>query len=254
MYGQLWQGCEASGCDTEPVCAQCFKCARHCTCDAKAREIKAFHDRGTSDLDRMLAGMVEIVPVPAGIKVDQVGEKLDFSPFGGGVYKKFTPIIYIAPAELAGRYGVHYWYYIGGDDSTQTDKFWVAVQDEAFARKVAADTWLAAKAVKDVAEKARQQEQNALWEKEQVVKAAKKATADAAYADVKAKFEALVPRLDDMTKPAILAETGDLLNAHVIMQSWSKAKIIDAITKYVAGGCVIPRKHDRYEYEVGPDY
>ena len=30
--GELWQECETSGCDTEPVCVTCFCCRDHCTC------------------------------------------------------------------------------------------------------------------------------------------------------------------------------------------------------------------------------
>jgi hypothetical protein len=31
--GQLWQECDNSGCDNEPVCMNCFKCqSRHCKC------------------------------------------------------------------------------------------------------------------------------------------------------------------------------------------------------------------------------
>jgi hypothetical protein len=32
FHGELWQECERRGCDTEPVCAGCFYCDRHCTC------------------------------------------------------------------------------------------------------------------------------------------------------------------------------------------------------------------------------
>lgn len=32
MKGQLWQECRR--CDTEPVCAECEMCARHCCCDS----------------------------------------------------------------------------------------------------------------------------------------------------------------------------------------------------------------------------
>lgn len=254
MHGQLYQECEAPGCNTEPVCAGCFKCERHCTCDAEAKEIKAFHDERERRLNTLLHGMVEIScpgAVGAGATI-QVGEKVDFSTFGGGVYKIYTPVLYTIP-DLAGQYGVHYWYYIGGDDAIVTDKFWVATPDEAPARKAAADAWLAAKAVKDAAEKVRQQEQQARWEKERAAKEAAKAVKDAAAADLKAKYTALVPRLATMTKPAIIAEIGSLLNDKVVAPSWSKAKIIEAITKHVAGGCVVPRKPEKYVDQYGPD-
>ena len=32
MNGELWQPCEQRGCRTEPVCADCFRCAAHCAC------------------------------------------------------------------------------------------------------------------------------------------------------------------------------------------------------------------------------
>lgn len=32
MHGELWQECERAGCHTEPVCLNCFLCARHCAC------------------------------------------------------------------------------------------------------------------------------------------------------------------------------------------------------------------------------
>jgi len=32
MRGQLWEPCEKRGCNTEPVCASCFYCERHCDC------------------------------------------------------------------------------------------------------------------------------------------------------------------------------------------------------------------------------
>lgn len=35
MAGELWQACELRGCNNEPVCAECYYCTRHCTCDAK---------------------------------------------------------------------------------------------------------------------------------------------------------------------------------------------------------------------------
>jgi hypothetical protein len=35
MNGQLWQECY---CGTEPVCASCEKCKRHCTCGEPHRE------------------------------------------------------------------------------------------------------------------------------------------------------------------------------------------------------------------------
>lgn len=35
MNGQLWQECAKRGCDTEPVCAECEYCERHCGCSRK---------------------------------------------------------------------------------------------------------------------------------------------------------------------------------------------------------------------------
>ena len=35
MKGELWQECE---CGEEPVCAQCFLCTKHCTCNQKPIE------------------------------------------------------------------------------------------------------------------------------------------------------------------------------------------------------------------------
>jgi len=32
MRGELWQECRKRGCETEPVCAVCEYCARHCEC------------------------------------------------------------------------------------------------------------------------------------------------------------------------------------------------------------------------------
>lgn len=31
-WGQLWQECELSRCDNEPVCVNCFRCGYHCDC------------------------------------------------------------------------------------------------------------------------------------------------------------------------------------------------------------------------------
>lgn len=45
MRGQLWQKCKRRGCSTEPVCAACFQCARHCTCPTEAKE-QAEQERG----------------------------------------------------------------------------------------------------------------------------------------------------------------------------------------------------------------
>ena len=45
MRGQLWQECY---CGTEPVCAQCECCARHCTCAQEAedaRQLRAFDQK-----------------------------------------------------------------------------------------------------------------------------------------------------------------------------------------------------------------
>jgi hypothetical protein len=36
MNGQLWEPCPR--CDTEPVCADCGYCRRHCTCADAAAE------------------------------------------------------------------------------------------------------------------------------------------------------------------------------------------------------------------------
>jgi len=43
MRGQLWQQCLV--CDAEPVCVECERCARHCTCARDAddrRQVASF--------------------------------------------------------------------------------------------------------------------------------------------------------------------------------------------------------------------
>ncbi len=53
MSGQLWQECD---CGTEPVCLDCEKCDRHCTCEqAKddAEQVTAFEKENPGFLDKL---------------------------------------------------------------------------------------------------------------------------------------------------------------------------------------------------------
>jgi len=62
MRGELWQECEKSGCETEPVCVSCFYCARHCRCgdgptqdqkDQAAQEKALIQEAGREFLEGM---------------------------------------------------------------------------------------------------------------------------------------------------------------------------------------------------------
>lgn len=105
-HGELWQECERRGCDTEPVCVNCFLCDRHCTCppppsaeevererleetarrEAAAAARGAFRERLAGDdweptafpIERQLsngAWIVEATPERIGIFLDAVLER-----------------------------------------------------------------------------------------------------------------------------------------------------------------------------------
>lgn len=53
MPGQLWQECY---CGTEPVCADCEKCARHCSCErdkSDAKQIQEFEQQNPGFLEEL---------------------------------------------------------------------------------------------------------------------------------------------------------------------------------------------------------
>jgi hypothetical protein len=250
MKGQLWQECET--CGTEPACAACFKCGKHCHCDAEDKEIKKYGDEKQAKLNALLEGMDELIHdvprFPSDIKETTVGEKVDFSPFGGGVYQTYTPILYTSPSELAGQHGVKYWYYIGGDEPIVTTKYWIARHERVASCKAAADAWLAVKAKEAAAEEILRKERMARYEKERASETERKNK----EAEAKATVAAIIPKLLTMTKDAILIALKDLWNRGIICQSWSKARIIETITKHVAAGQ--PSKAVREEdEETGPD-
>lgn len=53
MKGQLWEECSKRKCDTEPVCADCGYCERHCSCESDQRERAAFEKANPGFLDKL---------------------------------------------------------------------------------------------------------------------------------------------------------------------------------------------------------
>jgi len=253
MKGELWQECET--CGTEPVCSACFKCAKHCTCEADAKAISKYVNDKQAKLKELLDETVELKPIPAGIKFMVIGDKIDFSPWGGGVYEYYTPIRYEKPDNLAGMSGVEYYEYIGGEDSTTTRRYWVTPNSSTKVEKRKADghAWLIAKAEKDAKDKAIAEQHWKEYEAGQAKKAAKKAEIEAKENAIKENIRAL--DLSTMTKPQMLEALSCLVKKGIVRQSYSKAKIIEAVSKYLSGKAETARdsRRERLDQEY-PDY